>query len=141
MHGVTEGVIGNQYIDMNGIAPGNRYQGNNNTGVFPLSGFGLYRYVLGSPPLITFQVNPNSGSDYYQPTSSSNNFGSAIFISTQNGTTPYQCQAGRSTFLRDDGTYIPTDSVIAQAEEIITDTAMVGRHWRSHFVEFKKEPL
>ncbi|MBA3648258.1 MAG: T9SS type A sorting domain-containing protein [Chitinophagales bacterium] len=85
----TEGVISDQKVDNQGIAPGNQYIGTG-SGVFANSGFALYRNVLAFPPIINFEFL-NSTDIYYAKSSGSNTSSEKIVRNTASGIKEFDC--------------------------------------------------
>lgn len=124
--GVVEGVIGNQSVS-GGFAPGNRYQGNNNSGNFLGSGYGLYRYLSSgtNPPNIIFDVLSNTTTDFYTTSSASNKSNGAIQQSLQEASS-FACDENCQSTLREGDDGILSDSLLADFETIVADSAEVG---------------
>jgi hypothetical protein len=124
---VVEGVVGDQVVS-GGIVPGNRYQGNNNSGNFLGSGYGLYRYLNSgsSPAFINFDVISNTSSDFYTTSSASNKTNGAIqqFPITAD---PFdECSEDCQSTLRDGEEVSSSDSLPSNFESILADSAVEG---------------
>ncbi|MBK6484355.1 MAG: T9SS type A sorting domain-containing protein [Chitinophagaceae bacterium] len=121
----VEGVIGDQLVAT--VAPGNRYQGNNNSGNFLGSGYGLYRYLSSgtNPPFINFDVISNTTSDFYTTSSASNKANGAI-LQLPKTVDPFECIEDCQSTLREGEEVSSSDSLLTNFESILTDSAIEG---------------